>query len=107
MAITKIDDIHFYAAVTKDAQACWDMKNYLITNNIKFTNMLYDDTQLDGVLASLSTWWPGANFTGFPILVYTEVHDDLSVSQYPRVYFTDVASLSASNFLELYNLTSH
>ncbi len=106
MAITKLDDIHLYTGLTEHAQQCWDMKKYLQDNGVKFQNLHYaDDAQHPSVFKPLSTWWPNiVEFNAFPILVYTEVHDDLSVSQYPRKFFTNLEDLKASNFLELAKL---
>jgi hypothetical protein len=105
MAITKLDDINLYTGLTEDAHACWEMKKFLTDNGVKHQVLHYsDDAQHPQVFGPLSTWWEDTKFTKFPILIYTEVHDDLSVSQYPRRYFTDLEVLKASNFLELYNL---
>jgi len=105
MAIVRIDDIHFYTAITESAQQCWAMKKWLKGNNVEFVSMHYtDDAQAAGVITALNTWWDNANITDFPILTYTEIHDDLSPSRYPRRYFTTLIDLAGSDFLEKYAL---
>lgn len=102
MAITKIDDINLYVGLTADAQKCWDMKKFLLDNNIKFTTLMYtDDAQHAELFAAISTWWPGETFDRFPILVYTEIDLNLPPSQYPRNFAKSVADLQSTNFVQL------
>jgi len=106
MALTKIDDIYLYAGITAGAAESFAIKQYLVDNNVKYTLMFYgDDGSHEGVFAALSTWFADRGtenpFTDFPILVYTEIHDDLSPSQYPRKYFTNLNDITNSNFLSL------
>lgn len=102
MAITKIDDIDLYVGLTKDVQACWDMKKFLVDNNIKFRTMMYaDDSQHEALFTAISTWWEGETFENFPIVTYVEIDPDLPPSQYPRKFARVVADLQAGNFLKL------
>lgn len=105
MALVKIDDVFLYTALTATAHQCWLMKKYLQDNNINYTNLHYnDDTQLPDVFAPLNTWWTNVTFDEMPILIYTEIHDDLPPSKYPRKFFKTVADIQASNFLQEYQL---
>lgn len=104
MALTKIDDIYFYNGITDTAQKTWEMKKYLIDNNIAFINMQYgDDSQFEDVFSSLSSWF-NIDIINFPILTYTEVHDDLPPSQYPKKCLLSVEELISNNFIDLYKI---
>jgi hypothetical protein len=107
MAITRIDDVHLYAAITAGADECWKIKQWLVENKIKFTTLYYgDDSQHADVLTALNTWWENPGFTDFPVLTYTEVHDDIGPSQFPRNYFKTLADIKASSFLQTYKSTN-
>lgn len=102
MAITKIDDIDLYVGLTADVQACWDIKKFLVDNNIKFRTLMYaDDSQHEDLFKSISTWWEGKTFDRFPILTYTEVLDDAPPSQFPRKFAITIAELQSGNFVQL------
>ncbi len=103
MALTKIDDVYLYTAMDHTAQACFEMKQYLQDNNVNFNHLHYnDDSQLPDVFAPLSTWWEGETFNAMPILIYTEIHDDLPPSRYPRKFFKTLDDLKASTFIQDY-----
>jgi hypothetical protein len=105
MALTKIDDVQLYAGFTSTAQQTWEMKNFLDTNHIQYQLMFYgEDERHTELFSALSSWWPSSNITGFPVLVYTEIHDDLPPSRYPRIYYTDLNTLQSSSFLTDYQL---
>lgn len=105
MALIKIVDCALHGGLTQDANACYEFKKWLQDNNIEYTMLFYvDDGQHQQVFNALNSWWQDANFNSFPIFVYTEMHDDLSPSQYPRKFFTSVADIKASDFLAQYAL---
>lgn len=105
MALTKIDDICLYTALNEDAQECYELKKWLNDNGVSFQGLHYnDDSQLEEVFTALNTWWENANFTKLPILVYTEIHSDLSPMLYPKKFFTTLEEAKASNFLNDYKL---
>jgi len=102
MATTKIDDVDLYVGLTAEAQACWNLKKFLLDNNIKFRVLSYnDDSQHSILFQGLSTWWDGVTFDKFPVLTYVEVDPDLPPSQYARKYATTPAELQSGNFLQL------
>lgn len=102
MAITKIDDIDLYVGLTANAQTCWEMKKFLMDNNIKFRTMMYaDDAQHADLFAAISTWWPEETFDKFPFVIYTEIDVSLAPSLYPRKFAKNVADLQNENFVQL------
>lgn len=105
MALVRLSDIRFYTGLTETAHQQWEMKKWLTENNVNYITMSYaDETQHQQVFDGFNSWWPEANISNFPVLTYTEIHDDLEVSQFPVKYFLDVTSLSSSSFLQDYNL---
>lgn len=101
MSITKIDDVDLYAGLTKDAQACWDIKKFLVDNNIKFRTMMYaDDAQHEDLFYSMSQQWD-EEINKFPILTYTEIDFDLPPSQYPKKFARTVEDLQGTHFVQL------
>jgi len=105
MALTKIVDCYLYSGFTEDSQACYDFKKWLEDNNVEFQLLFYsDNAQHASVFDALNSWWPGAELNSFPIFVYTEMHDDLTPSVYPRKYFKTLADIQASEFLTQYQL---
>jgi hypothetical protein len=107
MAITKIDDVFLYIGITDGVTEANNIKKWLLANNIKYTLLFYgDDSQHTDVLNALNSWWPGANIIDFPVLVYTEIHNDLPPSQYPRKWFQTLSAIQASEFLTTYQSTN-
>ena len=88
MALTRIDDIQLYMGMTADAADCFLAKQFLMDNGVSYQTYMYaDDSQHAALFAALSSWnvqGAPAQLTNFPFVIYTEVHDDLSPSQYPR-----------------------
>jgi len=103
MAVSKIDDIFLYTGWTSNAQECYRVLEWLKNNNVKYTLLQYnDEAQHESVLSTLNDWFPDANINDFPIVVFTNMDLDLSPSQWPRGYFTNLADIqSDSNFLSL------
>jgi hypothetical protein len=105
MALTKIVDCCLYVGLTQDAQACYEFKKWLEDNNVEYQLLMYSyDNQHSEVFTALSSWWPDTQISAFPVLVYTEIHDDLSPMMYPRKYFKTVTDIQASEFLTQYAL---
>lgn len=99
MAITKIEEVYLYTTLDHTHAECYGMKKWLDDNNIQYTNLHYPAEIKDEVFAPLNTWWDGVTFTDFPILIYTEVHDDIPASRSPRKYAKTLAEAQASDFL--------
>jgi hypothetical protein len=107
MAITKIDDVFLYVGITDGVTEANNIKKWLVANNINYTLLFYgDDAQHADVFVALNSWWPDTNIVDFPVLVYTEIHDDLPPSRYPRKYFQTLADIQGSNFLSTYTSTN-
>lgn len=105
MALTKIVDCNLYSGLTQNAQECFDFKKWLEDNNVEFQLLFYNDSsQHELVFNALNTWWENAGITSFPIFVYTEMHDDLTPSRYPRKFFKSLADIQASDFLTQYRV---
>jgi hypothetical protein len=110
MALTKIDDVHLYTGVTDGAAEGAAIKKWLVANNIKYQLLFYgDDSVHKQVLEALSSWWqgdPNSVFEDFPVLTYTEIHDDLPPSRYPKKYFKTLEAIETSDFLATYKSTN-
>jgi len=108
MALTRIDDIQLYMGMTADAAECYEVKKYLQDNGIKFETYMYaDDSQHAQLFSSLGTWnMQGAPtvISKFPFVIYTEVHDDLSPSKYPRICIYGLTDLSTSDIQTKYKI---
>ena len=103
MAIVRLSDIRFYTGLTETAHQQWEMKKWLIDNNVKFIVMNYaDDSQHEEVFESFKNRIESIIVSQFPILTYIEIHDDLEVYEFPFKCFTDLESLQNSSFLEDY-----
>lgn len=99
MAIIKIEEVYLYATLDHTHAECYEMKKWLDDNNVNYTYLHYHAEAKNDALAPLNTWWEGVTFTDFPIIIYTEVRDDVPLSQSPRRYFTTLADAQASEFL--------
>ena len=106
MALTKIDDIFLYTGFNESATTSYQAKKWLDAQNIKYEFMHYgaeDEHQM--LFDSLNTWWPDKHvFTDFPFVIYTEVHDDLSPRNYPKVCLMGLDNIVNSNLVDLYKL---
>ena len=106
MALVRLSDIRFYTGLTETAHQQWEMKKWLVDNNVNYILMNYaDDSQHEDVFLSLNNWNKDLDIaiSNFPVLTYIEVHDDLEVYQFPVKCFTDLETLKNSSFLEDYN----
>lgn len=99
MAILKLEEVYLYTTLDHTHAECYALKQWLDSNNVDYVNLHYAAETKADVLAPLSTWWEGVTFTDFPILVYTEIRDDMPFSRAPRRYFTNLADAQASDFL--------
>lgn len=99
MAILKIEEVYLYTTLDHTHAECYAMKKWLDDNNVKYTYLHYHAEFVAEALAPLNTWWEGVTFTEFPIIVYTEVRDDVPVSQSPRRFFKTLAEAQANDFL--------
>ena len=106
MALIKIDDVDLYTGFTASAADCYAAKKWLDEQNITYTLMNYaDDSQHNDLFNALNTWWPNQHtFTDFPFVIYTEIHDDLSPKNYPKVCIQGLADIQASNLPQLWKL---
>lgn len=106
--LTRIDDIHLYMGMTADAAECYEAKKFLVDNGIAFVPYMYgDDSAHAGLFEALTSWnMPGApaQIAKFPFLTYTEVHDNLPPSQYPRICVYGAAALRNSDIVTKYKI---
>jgi hypothetical protein len=102
MAIAKIKNVALYVGLTENGAECFNAKKILADNNISFKLLSYNETsQHASVFSALNTWrWgPDAElktFTDFPIVHWTEHHDDFTVF---NSCATSVAELNISTLL--------
>jgi hypothetical protein len=106
--LQRIDDICLYTGDMGDQQVaadCAAAKAWLIANGITFADMWYGDpAQHEDCMSPLRGWFPGETITAFPFVIYTEVHDDLPPSQFPRFLIYGRAAIEASNLADLFLL---
>ena len=102
MALAKIKDVVLYVGLTENGAECFNAKKILADNNIPFKLLAYyDNAQHPSVFNALNTWRWGAEkeaktFNDFPIVHWTECHDDFSVY---NCCVTSVAELNISTLL--------
>lgn len=109
MSVSRIDDIYLYTGLTETGAAeCAKIKNWLTTNNVKYTLLNYnDEAQFSEVFAALNSWWKDSNISDFPVVVYTLMDLDKSPGEWVREYKTSLDSLIAhETFLALSRKTS-
>lgn len=116
MSLVRIDDIQLYTnfnwdngVVEKPGFECMTAYNFLNENGVVYEHMNYGgDSDFPGSLPALSTWTFAGDrqitFETYPFVIYTEVHDDLSPSQYPKVLLYGNDEIINSNIAELYQL---
>jgi len=102
MALAKIKDVVLYVGLTENGAECFNAKKILTDNNIPFKLLAYYDVdQHPSVFNALNTWRWGSEgesktFKDFPIVHWTECHDDFSVY---NSCATSVAELNISTLL--------
>ena len=106
MALTKIDDIFLYTGLTASASASYEAKTWLDSQNIPYEFMHYAvPSEHQALFTALNTWWPDQHvFTDFPFVIYTEIHDDLSPRNYPKICLMGLDEIKNSNLVDLYKL---
>jgi hypothetical protein len=111
MAIIKIDDIYLYTDIQEENNEQTESVNaraFMDSLGINYTNLNYSDTfQHDLNFIALSTWIfidGQYEIKSFPFVIYTEIHDDLSPANYPKVLLYGLNEINDSNLLELYTL---
>jgi len=90
MAIVKIEEVFLYTATaTTNVAENLEAVAFMDHSGIQYTKLQYNDAeQLPAVLSAVNTWWDRPDMareplTGFPFLVYTEVHDDIAARHSP------------------------
>ncbi len=82
--LARIKDVSFYVGLTEDAQACWDMRKFLVDNGIDFKLLAYmDESAHEPNFQAMSTWTWGPEgrtqeFTRFPILTWQVFDEDFN-----------------------------
>lgn len=97
MTVARIEEITVYTSSTEDAVGTHELNAWFDHSGITHRKLDFNDlAQIPTVLEALNTWWrpnesdpdwpniPPA--TAFPLVVYTEVHSDRTVSFLPRRY---------------------
>lgn len=112
MAITKIDSVYLYTDLTwaeDEVSDSVDAKKYLEDNGVEFIHLNYaDPAQHEAALAPLRTWLfadgQHQEISNFPLVIYTEVHDDMESAYYPKVLLYGLDAIKESNLTDLYQL---
>lgn len=82
--LAKIKEVYLYVALTEDAQACYEVKKFLLDNGIPFIQLSYmDDGQAAEALQPLETWTWGPqeekrSFPRYPVVSWRCHFDDFS-----------------------------
>lgn len=99
MALVKIEEVFLYVATTENPAENLEAVAFMDHSNIPYVKLQYNDSeQLPNVLAAVNTWWdrPDVNLpplTGFPFLVYTEVHDNILARHSPVKYLAGLDNI--------------
>lgn len=106
--LKRIADIQLYMGLTAEVGDCYAAKKFLDDNGIKFAPYMYtDESQHQGNFDAISSWkLAGAPevVDKFPFLIYTEIHDELEPSQYPRKMLYGLEALTGSDIVDLYKI---
>lgn len=93
MTLKLIDEVYLYtSALPEDAVLTRDLVAWFDHSDIPYTHLSYGVHQ--ACLEALNTWWQTDEdtgvkqeaLTGFPCVIYTEVHSDKMESYLPRKY---------------------
>lgn len=112
MAITKIDSIYLYTDLTwaeDEVSDSVEARKYLDDNGVEYIHLNYaDPTQHEAALSPLRTWLftDGLHeeINEFPLVIYSEVHDDIPSALYPKVLLYGLDAIKDSNITDLYQL---
>lgn len=104
--LTRIADIQLYMGLTPEVADCYAAKTFLESVQVKYTPYMYTDpAQHAANFEAISSWkLEGAPevLDKFPFVIYTEIHDDLEPSQYPRKCIYGLDAIKSSGIAELY-----
>jgi hypothetical protein len=118
--LVRIDDIHLYTNIdwaSGDLQVSHMAQKFFEENDMPVILMNYNGSPeiLEAALEPLRTWrfenkisetnkYGLFDLQEFPFLIYTEVHDDIPPSKFPRILLYGYDEIVDSNILELYKL---
>lgn len=109
MAVVKIEEVFLYVSeVAANAAENIEAMAFMDHSGIPYTKMMYNDPSvIDQVLEPLNTWWrdrgvPDA--TGFPLLTYVEIHDDIPARMSPACYLQGISEIK--KIVDIYNATN-
>lgn len=111
MAITKIDAIYLHTDMTwaegEDTDST-KARNYLDAEGVEYILLNYaDPAQHEDATSPLRTWEFVDGYhdvRAFPFVIYTEVHDDRSMVNWPKVMIYGLNDIIQSNISDLYKL---
>jgi hypothetical protein len=111
MAISKIDAIYLYTDMTWEEGEKTDStqaRAYLDAEGVEYILLNYaDPAQHEDATSPLRTWGfidGYHDIKAFPFVIYTEVHDDMSMTKWPKVLLYGLDAIIESNISDLYKL---
>ena len=99
-----------FRPVDRPGSQCASVLDWLNDNGVKYTVLNYpgDTAYNPGPLENLSTWefanGRRIDFQAYPFIIYTEMHDDLPINDWPKVCLYGRDEIFNSNIIELYQL---
>lgn len=101
MAIKKIEEVYLYVSETATNSAeNIEAAAYMDHSGIAYNKLMYNDpSQHESVFNALNSWWtqhpykPQPAVEAFPLLVYTEVHDDIPARYSPILYLAGIDAI--------------
>lgn len=111
MAITKIDAIYLHTDmqwVEGEDTDSTKARAFLDTNGVEYILLNYADaSQHEAAIAPLRNWQfvDGIHdVQDFPFVIYTEVHDDKPLVEWPKVLLYGLDAITTSNIADLFKL---
>jgi hypothetical protein len=93
MALAKIDEVFVYTSMEDDPLSTHQVNAWFDHSGIEHIKINYPKEGIPSALTPLNTWWQADEngvvqppATGFPLVVYTEIHSGKPVSYLPRKY---------------------